>query len=107
MVSGKVPLFVNNTDCTSVEYPSAMVPKDKLVAEKVAVPPIPVPERVMLCGDVDVLSVRVTAAVSAPGTVGAKRTPIVQVAPAAMLAPHVFEVANEVGLAPPSAMLLK
>jgi hypothetical protein len=61
----------------------------------------------MLCGDVDVLSARVTAAVSAPGTVGAKRTPITQVAPAPMLLPHVFEVANDETFAPVSAMLLK
>ena len=59
----------------------------------------------MLCGEPVALSVMVTAAVSAPVTVGVKCPWMVQFAPAARLDPQVFANTNEEAFAPVTLML--
>jgi hypothetical protein len=49
-----------------------------------------VPERFTTCGLVSALSVKVSAPVAAPATVGENVTPTVQLLPAATLVPHVL-----------------
>ncbi len=51
---------------------------------------VPVPLRLTVCGLLIALSAKLTVPVVAPSAVGEKLTPTVQVAPAAMLAPHVL-----------------
>ena len=59
----------------------------------------PVPERVTTCGPVTAESVNVRVPVTGPVAVGEKVTPIVQVAPAPMLAPQVLLATLNPGLA--------
>src|ERR1035438_5699546 len=60
----------------------------------------------MLCGEPMALSVMVTAAVSAPNTVGVKCPWMVQFAPAARLDPQVFANTNEEAPVPVRPMLV-
>ncbi len=68
--------------------------------------PVPVPEKVTDCGLPVALSVRVRAAVKDPLAAGVKVTLIVQLAPAATLAPQLLVCAKSLGLVPVMAILV-
>ena len=101
------PVLVMVTDCEALAVPIACIPNARLVAEsKTAggVTPVPVSETV--CGEPGALSVMVIDAVSAPAAAGAKCPWMVQFAPAASVAPQVFEKTNEEASVPVTAMLV-
>ena len=60
----------------------------------------PVPFNVIVCGEPDESSVKLTTAVSVPVVFGAKTIDTEQFAPGARLAPQLFVCWNDVGLAP-------
>jgi len=65
----------------------------------------PVPLIAMDCGELPALSVMVIVAVSAPVVTGARCPWMVQLAPAATVAPHVFAKTNDDAFAPVTEML--
>ena len=84
------------------------MPKARLVGERltrVAVP-VPVPERLTVCGLPLALSVMLTEAVRLPLAAGVKVTLMVQLAPPATEPPQVLVCAKSLALAPVSAMLV-
>ena len=85
-----LPLFVSVSVCGLLVVPVFCTEKVKLATLKLApgAPPIPVSPTV--CGLLLALSVIVTEAVRAPAAVGLKETLIVQLVPAAKLAPQLF-----------------
>ena len=68
------------------------MPKARLVGERLTAPavPVPVPEKLTVCGLPLALSVMLTAAVRLPLAAGVKVTLIVQLAPAATELPQVL-----------------
>ena len=88
--------------------PTGWLPKARLVGERLtrAAVPVPVPERLTVCGLPLALSVMVTEAVRLPLAEGMNVTLIVQLAPAATLAPQLLVCAKSLELAPVSAMLV-
>ena len=72
IVNVAVPVLVMVTNCELLELPTAVVGKESCVAERVTGPAAPVPLSVMVCGELDALSLIVIAAVNAPLAVGAK-----------------------------------
>lgn len=73
IVKVAVPVLVMVTDCDALVEPTMVAGNARLAAENVTGPDCnPVPVSAMVCGDVAALSVRVTAAVRAPVTAGAK-----------------------------------
>src|ERR1035438_10391512 len=95
-----LPVLVKVTCCDALSVPTFSLPNDKLVAESDTVVLNPVPLSLIDCGEPLALSVMVTAAVSAPTTVGVKCPWMVQFAPAARLDPQVFANTNEEAFAP-------
>jgi hypothetical protein len=75
------------------------------VGERLAADTAPVPVRLTLWGLPLALSARVMAAVRVPLAAGVKVTLIVQLAPAATLAPQLLVWAKSLALVPVSAML--
>ena len=106
MVKAAVPVLLIVTDCELLVSPTEMEPNARLVAESVTGRGMPVPVSAMVCVVVGLLSVRVTAALNAPTAAGAKWPWIVQLAPAARLAPQLFANTNEDASAPVTAMLV-
>lgn len=80
--------------------------KDKLGADNPAMGPLPVPVRLMLCGLLLALSVRVMVAERVPVTAGVKVTPTEQLPPTATGVPQVLVCAKSPGLVPPSTNAL-
>jgi len=108
MDKAAVPVLVMVTVCELLMEPTVMVPNERLVADRVTggFGVVPVPLSVMVCGEVAAPSLMVTAAVSAPETVGAKWPWMVQLAPAARLVPQLFAKTKEDVSAPVSVMLV-
>jgi hypothetical protein len=105
MVSAAAPVFFTVTVWTALAEPTLVAAKLKLVGlNEMAGVPVPVPLRETECGDPGALSVKTTAALRAPAAVGLKVTEIVQLAPAARLAPQVV-VSGKSPLLPVSPML--
>jgi hypothetical protein len=82
------------------------LPKERLVAERLATGPLPVPVRLTLCGLPLALSVMLTEALRVPEAEGLKVTLIVQLAAAATELPHVLVCAKSPALVPVTAMLV-
>jgi len=100
------PVLVSVTDCDALVDPTCWLAKDKLLAERDTAGGVaPVPLREIDCGELDVLSVMVTAAVREPVAAGVKWPWIVQFAPAATLAPQLFANRNEEASAPVTPIL--
>jgi len=100
------PVFVTITDFEELVESTFTVPYDRLVADSfTAGAATPVPLSAMLWGDPVASSVIVTVAVSMPASVGAKCPWIVQLPPAARLAPQLFANTNEEAFVPVTAML--
>jgi hypothetical protein len=82
--------FVNVMICAAAVEPMVVLANVRLAGETVT-GVTPVPERVTVCGLFAALSVNVNVPPAAPKAVGVNETPMVQVAPALMLAPQVSE----------------
>jgi len=77
-------LFVTVTVCDVLSQPTAKLPKSRLVGEIVTGDiPVPVPDSVTVCGLLLASVLIVNVPGSAPDAVGAKATPIEQLAPGA------------------------
>jgi hypothetical protein len=81
--------LVSVTDLAELVEPTAVVLKLNEVADSVT-GALPVPLRLTACGLLIALSAKVSVPVTAPSVAGAKVTPTVQVAPAAMPVPQVL-----------------
>ena len=101
-----VPVLVSVTDCDSAGVFKVVEPKARLGDDRLTSGCTPVPLRVMLCGELLSLSMRTTDAVSAPVTVGAKCPWMMQLAPAARLAPQSLAKSNDEAFPPVTAMLV-
>src|SRR5579863_6850600 len=93
-------------DCCSLVSPMATLPKELLVAEKVALDPetSPMPFREKECGLPWVSSVMVIVALRGPACAGLKTAEIMQLPPAAKVVSHVWFPPNS-ELSPPIATL--
>ena len=101
-----VPTLVITTVCDPLVSPTGTEPYERLLADRVTGRASPVPLSAIVCGEVTALSVMVMDAVNAPVLVGAKWPWMVQLAPAARLAPQLFAKSNDAALAPVTAMLV-
>ena len=90
MLKAALPLLVRVTVCAALVVLSTWAANVRLAGARLTVGPTPVPVRVTVCGLPGALSVRVTAPLRGPGTVGVNVTLIVQVASAATLDPQVL-----------------
>ena len=102
---GAVPALVSVTDWDALAVSSSWLPNDKLVAESVGAEMSPVPLSAIVCGEPLASSLMAIEAVNGPCIEGTKRALIEQWAPAATVAPQVFEVRKEEAFAPVMAML--
>jgi len=95
------PVLVIVTVCEPLDAPTVTELNDRLVADRVTGGVTPVPLNVTRCGDPAALSATLRVAVRVPVVAGFNSTEMVQLAPAASVAPHVLaEVTNEVALVP-------
>ena len=91
IVNAAVPVFVRVTVCAVLVTLTNWFPKLRLVVPpKLTMGAVPVPVRETVCGLPEALSAMETAALRLPVAVGLKVTLIVQLAPAATLAPQVL-----------------
>lgn len=81
--------LVTVTVLTKLVLPTAIVPKLNVLEESVT-GVLPLPERLTVCGLFGASSVKVRVPVTRPVAIGENVTPTVQLAPVAMLAPHVL-----------------
>lgn len=88
MLSVVAPTLVSVTVCGALVVPTVWLPKFKLAGENFIT--VPVPARETVCGLPGALSVTSTLPISVPETVGLKTTVILQLAPAATLAPQLL-----------------
>jgi len=90
-VNGAVPVLVSVTVCWADAAPAAVDGKVRLVGETVATgAPALVPLRVIVCGELAALSVKVSVAEAEPIAVGEKMIEAVQEAPAATVVPQLL-----------------
>jgi hypothetical protein len=88
-LSAVLPLFVTLTVFVVLVLPAVTLPKFKVLAENVT-GKMPLPVRFTACGPFAASSVNVSVPVPVPAEVGENVTPVVQVAPAAMLPTQVL-----------------
>ena len=88
-LNAALPLFVRVTVCAVLLVPTDWLPKETLLAERLAPGAVPVPDRLTVCGLPAALSVILTVAVRLPLAVGVKVTLIAHFAPTATGLPHV------------------
>src|ERR1017187_10410675 len=102
-----VPMLLSVTDWAALVVPTFWLAKVRLPAVSDTIgAPTPVPERVTVWGDPAALSVMVTDAPRIPAAVGVKVTEMLQLPPAATLAPQVLVCAKSPRLVPVTARLL-
>jgi len=101
-----VPVFIKDTNCKGLDFPTSTGPKDRVVAESATLVVLtPVPDRATDCGEPGALSIRVRAAVIGPKAAGVKCPWIMQVWPAARVDPQLFAKTNEDASLPVTSML--
>src|ERR1035441_9703894 len=99
-----VPVLLSVTDWAALVVPTFWLANVRLPAVSDTIgTPTPVPERVTVWGDPAALSVMVTDAPRIPAAVGVKVTKMLQLPPAATLAPQVLVCAKSPGLVPVTA----
>jgi hypothetical protein len=94
MLKAAVPVFVSVAAWGELLVPTNWLPNDRGLGDRVTVGATPVPVKATVCGLPLALSFTVSVPVLAPVAVGVKVTSIVQLAPAATLAPHVLVCAK-------------
>jgi hypothetical protein len=97
--------LVSVTLCAALVVPTFWLLKVSEVGERLG-SAVPVPERLAVCGLFVALSVTVNVPLRAPVAVGVNVTLIVQLAPAATLAPQLFVWAKSPLLLPVKVMLV-
>ena len=90
MPKAPLPVLLRVTVCAALVVPTGWLPKPRLVGKRLTTGPVPVPERLTVCGLPLALSVMLTEAVRLPLAVGVKVTLMVQLALAATELPHVL-----------------
>ena len=107
MLKAVLPVLLKVTVCAVLVTSTDWLPKARLVGERLtrAAVPVPVPERLTVCGLPLALSVMLSEAVRLPLAEGVNLTLIVQLAPAATLDPQFLLCAKSLGFVPVSARL--
>jgi len=105
LASAAVPVLVIVTVCDPLCSPSIVDANVRPVADNVTGGLTPVPLSAIACGELPASSVMRMAASNTPATVGAKCPCMLQLAPAAKLAPQLFANTNEDAFGPVTAML--
>lgn len=106
-------VFVTITSCEGLAEPTAQLPNTRLVVESetdAADEAIPVPLKLIVCGELEAVSIKLMVALCVPVATGLKITEILQLAPAARLPPadpQVLGARNDDAFAPVTEMLLK
>lgn len=101
IATAALPVFVITTVCDALVAPTFSEPKERLVVERVTGGVTPVPLNETVCGDPVALSATFRVPLSEPVVVGFNSTEMVQLAPAANVAPQVLaDLRNELALAP-------
>jgi hypothetical protein len=90
MLRATFPVLLRVTLCAALVVPRFWLPKVRLVAERLAVAPVPVPVRLTVCGLPAALSEMLTVAVRVPAAVGVNVTLIMQLLFVATELPHVL-----------------
>ena len=92
MLKAALPVLLRVTVCAVLVTSTAWLPKARLVGERLtrAAVPVPVPERLTVCGLPLELSAMLSEDASVPVTEGVNITTIVQLAPTASELPHVL-----------------
>ena len=106
MVRGALPVFDSVTVLGALVVFTFCLLKVRLVGDRLAVDPTPVPDTPAVWGLLLALSVTVNVALRDPAAVGVKVTLIVQFPPAATLDPQLLVCPKSPGLAPVKAMLV-
>jgi hypothetical protein len=106
MLSAALPVLLRVMVWEGLTTPTGSFPKLRLPGERLTPGLAPVPERVTVCGLPLALSATLSAAVKEPLAAGVKVTLIVQLPPAATLAPQLLLCAKSMGFAPVSAIPL-
>ena len=103
-----LPVLLRVTVCVVLVVPTGWLPKGRLVGERLtrAAAGVPLPERLTVCGLPLALSVMLSEAVRLPLAEGVNVTLIVQLVPAATLAPQLLVCAKSLALVPASARLV-
>src|ERR1039458_258112 len=108
MAIAVLPVLVNVTGLNAELVSTFLEPKVKPVADNFKAEAVvvwtPMPVRMMLCGDFFALWVSVILADNDPALEGLNWTWIVQLAPAARLAPQLWVLRKDEALAPVSAI---
>ncbi len=90
MLSTPFPVLLRVTLCAALVAPVSCAANGSVAVERLTTGPVAVPASATVCGLPLALSVMVRVPVRAPSAVGLNVTVIVQLAPAATLAPQVF-----------------
>src|SRR5208337_5382639 len=106
MLKAAFPVLLRVTLWAVLVVPTFWLLKVRLVTERLAVAPAPVPVRVIVCGLPAALSEMLTAAVRVPVAVGVNVTLIVQLPPPATELPQVLVWAKSPALVPVIATLV-
>src|SRR5207244_4607574 len=106
-VRGALPVFDSVTVLGGLVVFTFCLLKVRLVGDRLAVGPTPVPDTPAVWGLLLALSVTVNVALRDPVAVGVKVTLIVQFPPAATLEPQLLVCPKSPGLAPVKVMLVK
>jgi hypothetical protein len=106
MLSAALPVLLRVMVWEGLTTPTGSFPKLRLLGERPTPGLAPVPDRAIVCGLPLALSATLTAAVKEPLAAGVKVTLIVQLPPAATLAPQLLLCAKSLGFAPVSAIPL-
>jgi hypothetical protein len=104
--NGESPLLVSTRDCGALVVATTCPPKTRGTGIMLATGAIPVPLNVTLCVVTVELSVTVRVADRDPRAIGLKVTDIVQLPPAATLAPQVLVCTKSAALVPARAIEL-
>ena len=94
MVTGTDPLLVSVTILAGLLVPTTLVPKLKLLVDRLSEGVTPEPVRETTCGLLEAASVMVSVPARGPAPVGVKVTLTVQLALAATLAPQLLACAK-------------
>src|SRR6266567_2892727 len=106
MVSGASPVLLSVTFWGRPVVPTNWLAKLRLAGDTLSRGPTPTPLRATICGLPEALSVTTSVADRAPRALGVKATLIMQLAPAATLAPQLLLWAKSLLFGPVIATLL-
>jgi hypothetical protein len=106
MPKAPLPVLLRVTVCAALVVPTGWLPKPRLVGKRLTTGPVPVPERLTVCGLPLALSVMLTEAVRLPLADGVNVTLIGQLPPAAAELPQVLVSEKSLAFVPVTVMLV-